>query len=269
MPLSSGKCGLAAGLGLLLAGSQAFSQEKVKKTSIQQVRADSGAAMFASYCASCHGAKSKGGGPAAVALRGTPPDLTALAKINGGAYPGQRVMTTLGRIPSAGAHGSSDMPVWGDVFRQSQQSETVTQMRIYNLSSYLESLQEPPVQKRMQPSKDEIPTSLLALPAGSGPEMYRWLCAGCHGMSGKGDGPALSSLKERPTDLTLLTQTHEGKFPSLHLTNMLDMDPPTPAHGSKEMPIWGNSFRGSGEDSKVVRLRIRNLVDYLKTLQAQ
>lgn len=254
--------------GLFLISSLAFAQEKLKKTPIQEVRADSGAAMFLSYCASCHGADGKGGGPAAPALRGVPPDLTLLAQNNGGSFPGDRVLMTLGRIPSAGAHGSADMPVWGDLFRQSHQSETVTQMRLYNLTRYLESLQQAAVPKPLPAGKDEMPTRLLALPAASGAEMYRWLCAGCHGASGKGDGPALSSLKDAPTNLTQLTKTHNGKFPSLHLTTMLDKEPGTPAHGSKEMPVWGNSFRGSGEDPNVVRLRIRNLVDYLKTLQA-
>ena len=257
--------------GLFLISSLALSQEKLQKIPISDIRANAGAAMFASYCASCHGADGKGGGPAAPALRGVPPDLTLLATNNGGAFPKDRVMMTLGRIPSAGAHGSADMPIWGEVFRGSRQSETETQMRIYNLTRYVESLQIPTVQKHMpagNAGKEDMPTRLLALPVNSGPEMYRWLCAGCHGATGKGDGPALSSLKDAPTDLTQLTKTHAGKFPSLHLTNMLDKEPGTPAHGSKEMPIWGNSFRGSGEDPNVVRLRIRNLVDYLKTLQA-
>jgi mono/diheme cytochrome c family protein len=253
---------------LLVTGNLAFSQEKIQKVPISAVRTDAGAAMFSSYCASCHGTNGKGGGPAAAALRGTPPDLTILARNNSGAFPSDRVMTTLGRIPSAGAHGSADMPLWGEVFRHSQHSETVTQLRLYNLTRYLESLQDPPARKRLPAGKDEMPTRLLALPANSGAEMYRWLCAGCHGATGQGDGPALSSLQSVPTNLTHLTRTHEGKFPSLHLTSMLDKDPGTPAHGSKEMPIWGNSFRGSGEDPNVVRLRIRNLVDFLKTLQA-
>jgi mono/diheme cytochrome c family protein len=255
-------------VGLLLVAGVAFGQEKIKKTPIGNTRADSGSAMFSSYCASCHGANGKGGGPAASALRGMVPDLTLLAKNNGGVFPGEKVMMTLGRIPNAGAHGSADMPIWGDVFRQSGQSEAQAQIRIYNITRYMESLQVPSVSKPMQAKKDEMPTSLLALPANSGPEMYRWLCAGCHGSSGKGDGPALSSLKSKPTDLTQLTRTHDGKFPSLHLTNMLEREPGTAAHGSKEMPVWGDSFRGSGEDPAVVRLRIRNLVDHLKRMQA-
>ncbi len=257
----------AFGIGLGLVAGIAIGQEKVKKTPIGVTRVDSGSAMYLSYCASCHGAKGKGDGPAAAALRGPVPDLTLLAKHNRGEFPGQKVMMDLGRIPNSGAHGKSDMPVWGDVFRRSGQSEATAQMRIYNLTRFVESLQEPSVSKPMPAKTDEMPTNLLALPANSGPEMYRWLCAGCHGAEGKGDGPALSSLKSMPTDLTQLTKTHKGQFPSLHLTNMLDKDPGTPAHGSKDMPIWGESFRGSGEDPAVLRLRIRNLVDHLKKLQ--
>lgn len=254
-------------LGIILICSVAFGQEKVQKLPINATSANSGSAMFLSYCASCHGANGKGGGPAAAALRGSVPDLTLLAKSHGGVFPSQQVMMTLGRIPSAGAHGNADMPVWGDVFRQSRDAESIVQMRLYNLTQFVESLQDPSVRQPMPATKDEMPTSLLALPANSGPEMYRWLCAGCHGAEGKGDGPALSSLKSRPTDLTQLSKAHQGQFPSLSLTNMLDKDPGTSAHGSKDMPIWGNSFRGSGENPAVVRLRIRNLVDHIKKLQ--
>ena len=34
----------------------------------------------------------------------------------------------------------------------------------------------------------------------SGGEMYRAYCAACHGLGGKGDGPASSALKSAPAD---------------------------------------------------------------------
>ncbi|MBZ5572099.1 MAG: cytochrome c [Acidobacteriia bacterium] len=44
----------------------------------------SGQQMYSAYCAVCHGNDGKGGGPAAEALKVPPPDLTVLARKNGG-----------------------------------------------------------------------------------------------------------------------------------------------------------------------------------------
>jgi len=51
--------------------------------------------MFKAYCATCHGDSAKGNGPAAPALKIPPPDLTTLAKKNGGKFPADRVSTIL------------------------------------------------------------------------------------------------------------------------------------------------------------------------------
>ena len=40
--------------------------------------------------------------------------------------------------------------------------------------------------------------------AGSGKEMFDAYCASCHGVDGKGNGPAAPALKKQPADLTLL-----------------------------------------------------------------
>ena len=40
----------------------------------------------------------------------------------------------------------------------------------------------------------------------SGKQMFGDYCAPCHGLSGKGDGPAASALKIPPADLTQLAQ---------------------------------------------------------------
>ena len=40
----------------------------------------------------------------------------------------------------------------------------------------------------------------------SGPEMYTSYCAVCHGLDGKGNGPAAEALKVPPPDLTALAK---------------------------------------------------------------
>jgi len=39
------------------------------------------------------------------------------------------------------------------------------------------------------------------------------------------------------------------------------------AHGSRDMPIWGPIFQSLAPDSSFVKLRMSNLLDYLKSIQ--
>jgi mono/diheme cytochrome c family protein len=118
-----------------------------KKTEIKHVPAPatsaaSGKEMFKAYCAPCHGQSAKGDGPAASALKTPPPDLTVLAKNNGGKFPSDRVTSILRGQATVSAHGNQDMPVWGPVFwRMSGGHEAEVQQRIANLTHYIETLQ--------------------------------------------------------------------------------------------------------------------------------
>lgn len=104
----------------------------------------------------------------------------------------------------------------------------------------------------------------------SGPEMYTSYCAVCHGVDGKGHGPAAEALKVRPPDLTTLTKRNGGKYPSDHVTSAIRGDLRLAAHGSKEMPVWGDLFWGMSEGhSSEVQLRVTNLNKYIGSLQAK
>ena len=105
---------------------------------------ESGAAVFKTYCASCHGAQAHGDGPIAQHLRTVPPDLTGLALRNKGKFEGDKVLRIIdGREPVKG-HGGADMPVWGDAFKQSAEgySEARVKSRIEAIVEYLESIQQ-------------------------------------------------------------------------------------------------------------------------------
>jgi mono/diheme cytochrome c family protein len=107
------------------------------------IRSTAGTDLFAFYCASCHGRDGTGSGPVAGALKTPPPDLTRLAQRHGGAFPRQRVeafVTNDGAVLSS-AHGTSDMPVWGPIFRGLDPSDTLTSVRIGNLVAHIESMQ--------------------------------------------------------------------------------------------------------------------------------
>jgi mono/diheme cytochrome c family protein len=101
----------------------------------------------------------------------------------------------------------------------------------------------------------------------SGEVMYKQFCAACHGAHAQGDGPAASTLKTRPPDLTTLAKRHGGKFPYDYVVNILRFGPGPSAHGSSDMPTWGPIFQTTDKSSKHAEDRIRNLADYLASLQ--
>ncbi len=104
--------------------------------------------------------------------------------------------------------------------------------------------------------------------AASGEEMYVNYCASCHGRDAKGSGPAAAGLKRHPVDLTLLSQSHGGKYPSQYVSNVLQGKTKVTTHGTQEMPVWGPVFRGvsAGHEGEV-QLRIHNLNGYLESVQ--
>jgi mono/diheme cytochrome c family protein len=97
---------------------------------------------FDAYCAVCHGTDGKGNGPAAPAMKATVPDLTTIAKRNGGKFDAVRVQRLIQGVDRTNtpAHGVEDMPIWGDVFK-SDDKGTMT-LRVTNLVSYVQSLQQ-------------------------------------------------------------------------------------------------------------------------------
>ena len=101
----------------------------------------------------------------------------------------------------------------------------------------------------------------------SGAQMYRTYCAVCHGLDGKGSGPAASALKKPIPDLTQLSKKNRGEFPDFKVTNVIQGDAIVPAHGSKGMPMWGDVFENLKPDEGVVKLRIHNLTEYIRALQ--
>lgn len=132
-------------VALLLAACVAGAQEKpiIKKTEMKRTSPASGKEMYTEYCAACHGADAKGTGPAVAALKTPPPDLTTLARRSEDLkYPSDRVATILRHGTEVAAHGTTDMPIWGPLFRSLDPlHDTAVQQRIANLNKYLKSLQ--------------------------------------------------------------------------------------------------------------------------------
>ena len=120
-------------------------------------------------------------------------------------------------------------------------------------------------QQQTPPKINRVPISPTSM--ASGEEMYHAYCAACHGKQGRGDGPAAPAFKTPPTDLTTLAAKNKGKFPDMDLTQVLQWGPTaTKAHGSKEMPVWGELFTSLGDQAQS-KQRIYNLTKYLESLQ--
>ena len=94
-------------LFLLTAGSVAIAQENIGTDSIGKME-------FQKNCAACHGKVGKGDGPLVEFLKQTPPDLTTLSKRNGGVYPQAKVYEWIRDAKKVRAHGTEEMPIWGD-----------------------------------------------------------------------------------------------------------------------------------------------------------
>lgn len=107
-------------------------------------------------------------------------------------------------------------------------------------------------------------------PSNSGKDMYNNYCAVCHGLDGKGNGPAASALKATPTDLSVLAQKNGGKYPAAHVASVIRGQANLPSHGSEDMPIWGPLFSSISQGHEAqVQQRTSNLVQYIETLQTK
>jgi mono/diheme cytochrome c family protein len=133
---------IAMAAGLVLAVGYADQNKNKLVIPVEKTNPWDGKQMFTSYCAPCHGADARGNGPAARALKSQPTDLTALARMNHGKYPDTHVISVLQFGLEIPAHGSSDMPVWGNILGQMSRLDTVDRnLRVANLSRYLEKIQ--------------------------------------------------------------------------------------------------------------------------------
>ncbi len=113
---------------------------------------------------------------------------------------------------------------------------------------------------------------------------YRMGCAACHGTDGKGMGPVGALFGKPPADLTILAKNNNGVFPFSSVYEVIDGRKAVIAHGTRDMPIWGDRYmpnvnRATGPNASdmflnpsydpeaVVRVRILAVIDYLNRIQ--
>jgi mono/diheme cytochrome c family protein len=106
-----------------------------------------------------------------------------------------------------------------------------------------------------------------------GRDAFATHCAACHGMDARGNGPAAPALRTPPADLTRIAARRGGDFPADEIAAFIDGRLAPPAHGTREMPVWGYRFAEglpSGELTQaLVRGRILTVVEYLRSIQVR
>ncbi|MBO6574279.1 MAG: c-type cytochrome [Rhodothermales bacterium] len=106
---------------------------------------EQGEALYLQYCQNCHGTDARGTGPVADMLRIPPTDLTLIAERNMGPYPADEVASYIDGRRDTDAHGPRSMPVWGNIWTDtdgSPEAEAEVQRQINLIVEYLRTLQE-------------------------------------------------------------------------------------------------------------------------------
>jgi mono/diheme cytochrome c family protein len=98
---------------IILPALTACADEPSPKAVSQAQDVATGAQLFVSLCASCHGEKARGDGPVAPFLTRPPTDLTRLAQRNNGFFMADKIHQVIDGRLDVMFHGPREMPVWG------------------------------------------------------------------------------------------------------------------------------------------------------------
>ena len=134
--------------GVIAALAIAFSLAFVLVAGVRPARAQSAKQDYDEHCADCHGLTGKGNGEGAGLLVSTKmPDITQLAKKNGGRFPFEQVVEIIDGRRNIPEHERIQMPFWGVTMQKpgaefSPQSDAAVRKRIEALARYIETMQE-------------------------------------------------------------------------------------------------------------------------------
>ena len=109
----------------------------------------------------------------------------------------------------------------------------------------------------------------------TGGELFHQNCSVCHGVDGKGPGPGSTYDSEsiepakrvKPANLTILSERNSGKFPADRVRDAVYFKGSIPAHGTPDMPAWGNVFYLLKSNPKRLEEHVRDLTAYIESIQ--
>jgi mono/diheme cytochrome c family protein len=97
------------------------------------------------------------------------------------------------------------------------------------------------------------PSLTFAQEPNDGKRMYQAYCSGCHGLSGKGDGPAAKMLPVKPADHTRIEM---NKYTDQYLFEIISKGGASVGKSS-QMPAWGGVLKEP---------RVKEIVAYVRAL---
>jgi mono/diheme cytochrome c family protein len=112
----------------------------------EEEETDIGRKMYLQYCSACHGSQAKGDGVVSHLMQSKPPDLTQLARKNGGKFPFYEMIRVIDGRETHRAHGDPEMPVWGALFAAGEgdapDAQIVARGKVVMIADYLERIQQ-------------------------------------------------------------------------------------------------------------------------------
>jgi len=114
-----------------------------------------------------------------------------------------------------------------------------------------------------------VATNAYAADDDLGARLFFNHCAACHGDAAEGDGPVAAAMRVTVPNLRTLATRNDRAFPAEAVRAYIDGRESVAAHGDRQMPVWGDVFRGpeQGTSERTVRRRIDALVEFIETLQ--
>ncbi len=115
-------------------------------------------------------------------------------------------------------------------------------------------------------------TELDPLLSYTGSQLYQRFCASCHGRQAYGDGPVAETIKVMVPDLTRISRRQQnGEFPEQRIREIVDGRAVLPAHGLRDMPVWGYELEAQAPPDQPGRQAAQGLIDklvgYLRSIQ--
>ena len=187
-----------------------------------------GEQVYRAFCQKCHGVYGRGDGPALEYFAAKPADLTTAA--------------TLGKR-------STDDIVAGLLARGKDPQSAHSPM------AFARFMQQDDLRSAVAYMKT------LATPGGhvslaAGRDLYTSICWACHGLAGKGDGPAAAGMEVKPRDFTAKEFSVAGREEEVYRT--ISEGAAKSFHGSESMLSWKGSLTPQ---------QIRDVMAYIQTLK--